>query len=502
MAKYKNQKCIHCLNYFEELTEDHIPPYSWYPNSTPLNLEKWTVPSCEACNKKLGAIEEELFDRLSVCLDENDPAAFGLAMQPKKQKHAGRYMKFLNDTLTSYAPYLYNEGINNVLKRGTPKEGVRTKYMVRIPGEKLYAINEKIIRGLEFILRGRLIESNKGMMILTPHANNKEHEEWITKWDKDLLIPYEENVHRGPGFTIRYATNPRDDDWIVYNFLLWNHLEVWALVYPISRQLKERTNEQRKSMEYLRQAIDSYNKNDYNQALMFADKSINLDPQNFTALRLRADAFYKTKKLNESLEELNSYMEIKSRNFKAATDKVLLLLELKMYEEALVAVDYALSLRQDEYITWCEKGDILYYLSRHHESIDAYNEVLELKPDYYKAARRKVTALILVGQFQEAIRFFEHYDFPDKEYNDMLNNIGYSCLQTEEFEKARKYLMEAERVGGIHTTYYTYYTYYNMSKLNYKQKRFVQAIRYYLKFRQAHFRSWMESSKNPVEPEV
>ena len=44
--------CVYCLKLFEELTSDHVFPKSWYPETTPENLEKWQMPACVECNQE------------------------------------------------------------------------------------------------------------------------------------------------------------------------------------------------------------------------------------------------------------------------------------------------------------------------------------------------------------------------------------------------------------------------------------------------------------------
>lgn len=243
MPKYIKQKCIHCLEYFNELTKDHIFPSSWYPDSTPLNLEKWTVPSCAECNRELGKAEEKLFNRLSICLDENDIASLGLSKRkllykPKDKRSAGRQIKFLMDILKNFVPYLYDESNNKVLKRGTPKEGIRTRRMIRIPSKELYLVSEKIIKGLEFKLRNRLIDKDRKIEIIIPHANNKKESELVDKWE-ELIFSAEKNVHRGHGFVVKYGVNSSDEDWVIYNVLIWNYLEIWAMLHPKDNKIKK-----------------------------------------------------------------------------------------------------------------------------------------------------------------------------------------------------------------------------------------------------------------------
>src|SRR6266508_1801198 len=70
-------KCVHCLKDFEVLTWDHVLPESWYPEGAN-EKEKWQVPSCEPCNKRLGKIEENLLIKLGLCLDPGDLNSLGI----------------------------------------------------------------------------------------------------------------------------------------------------------------------------------------------------------------------------------------------------------------------------------------------------------------------------------------------------------------------------------------------------------------------------------------
>ncbi len=71
-------KCIHCFS-AAAVEADHLIPKSWYPDTTPADLNRPTVPSCKTCNRKLGRIEGKLFFRFALMLDPDDPASSGLA---------------------------------------------------------------------------------------------------------------------------------------------------------------------------------------------------------------------------------------------------------------------------------------------------------------------------------------------------------------------------------------------------------------------------------------
>ncbi len=71
-------RCVHCLREVEGLTSDHVIPESWYPGSTPLDLEKWQAPACSECNSESGKVEAKLLEYMGLCVDPESEAAEGI----------------------------------------------------------------------------------------------------------------------------------------------------------------------------------------------------------------------------------------------------------------------------------------------------------------------------------------------------------------------------------------------------------------------------------------
>jgi hypothetical protein len=71
-------KCVHCLKDGVDLTSDHMFPKSWYPDTTPENLEQWQFPCCRGCNQRYSKIEDDLLNRFALVLDAKHPASQGL----------------------------------------------------------------------------------------------------------------------------------------------------------------------------------------------------------------------------------------------------------------------------------------------------------------------------------------------------------------------------------------------------------------------------------------
>src|SRR5437868_4605227 len=72
-------RCVHCHKTLTKRTKDHVFPKSWFPENTPSNVQRWTVPSCADCNGNSGEMEKELFMRLTLCVDPRKAEASGLS---------------------------------------------------------------------------------------------------------------------------------------------------------------------------------------------------------------------------------------------------------------------------------------------------------------------------------------------------------------------------------------------------------------------------------------
>jgi hypothetical protein len=70
--------CAHCLQFSDDLTWDHVFPQAWYPETTPLDLEKWKMPACQDCNARFGRLERDLLVRLGLCVPPATAATAGI----------------------------------------------------------------------------------------------------------------------------------------------------------------------------------------------------------------------------------------------------------------------------------------------------------------------------------------------------------------------------------------------------------------------------------------
>ncbi len=82
-------RCIHCRGTLTEATKDHVFPSSWYPDTTPGEVQRWTAPSCERCNAHFGRLEKELLVFLACCINPQKAAARGLYQRVRRTMGIG-----------------------------------------------------------------------------------------------------------------------------------------------------------------------------------------------------------------------------------------------------------------------------------------------------------------------------------------------------------------------------------------------------------------------------
>ena len=168
MAKHGPGKCVHCLRDVRVRISDHVFPASWYPDTTPANLEKWQVPSCVECNRELGAIENRLLVSLVHFLDPHDPGSSGLYEKARRaiDPAAGKNHKDRARRLARGERLLRDSRVG----KDIPTEGVypglgerwerpeHEKMALLVPAEGLRRLTEKIVRGIVFKEDDRYVE--------------------------------------------------------------------------------------------------------------------------------------------------------------------------------------------------------------------------------------------------------------------------------------------------------------------------------------------------------
>lgn len=230
-------KCVHCLQDPVELTWDHVLPVSWYPTTTPPNLEKWQIPSCWPCNQDYGRIESDLLVRFGMCIDPSKPAAAGIADKALRAL-SGRHGKDEKDSRARQ-----NAG-QRFIAELTPLEQVPDHSLlpgfkeplsqrqletggVRIPRKALHRFAEKICRGIFYIEEKMFIDASYEIEAHVVKEGGGAEVDAI-------LDQYGASYTRGPGLVVRRAKTNDDPMSSLFSIETWGQLKMYASIVRAS----------------------------------------------------------------------------------------------------------------------------------------------------------------------------------------------------------------------------------------------------------------------------
>ena len=238
MVETVQLRCVHCGKAVTETTKDHVFPDSWYPETTPDDTQRWTVPSCGPCNNRLSSIERKVFSRLALCIDPRKAEAAGLSAKVMRSlgigveglcaEEAEHRRKQKLGLMAAIKPYESAASASMLPGLGS-HAGFRDEDLpqVRIPADLLHEVAYKIVRGCEYRLAGRIIEKPYGIQIFFVHDHNVPDD-----LARALRSSGADRAHLGPGFSVIRVAAQDEPDAVVYKVTLWGTLAFYAVILP------------------------------------------------------------------------------------------------------------------------------------------------------------------------------------------------------------------------------------------------------------------------------
>jgi hypothetical protein len=221
--------CVHCGAYCGTRTWDHVFPVSWYPNTTPANLERWKIPACESCNREYGHLEQDLLLRAGLSLDPRTLEASGipakalLAMDPAQAKNEkdrcareARRQRIFSETFVVGPEHWQAILPGFGWCPGSPPIGIP------VTAKSLERLVEKVARGLTYVHAGRLVTQD--------YRITMEVDPRYGAFADELLKRFGRRYDQGPGVTVAHAIAYDDTGASIFSFVLWGSLQLWGAV--------------------------------------------------------------------------------------------------------------------------------------------------------------------------------------------------------------------------------------------------------------------------------
>ncbi len=179
-----------------------------------------------------------------------------------------------------------------------------------------------------------------------------------------------------------------------------------------------------------------YEKGQFEEALLYYDQIIELEPECAAAYNNKGSALNELKRYEEALACYDLAIKLDPNYAYAYNGKGNALSNLKRYEEALACYDQAIKLDPKYAVVYNNKGNALKGLKRYEEALACYDQAIELDPNYAYAYNNKGSTLNELKRYEEALACFDLAIKLDPKYAVAYNNKGNTLNNLKRYEEA------------------------------------------------------------------
>src|SRR5215212_1797923 len=211
----------------------------------------------------------------------------------------------------------------------------------------------------------------------------------------------------------RHIPNMADPKVILMRIRIIIFIIIWSLLLPIyfgnaNVRATVITPNSEENVDYLiSQAVEAYEQGMYEEAIVYFDRALAIDPNDIDALINKGIALDGLRRYQEAILYYDSALAIDPNDIDALINKGADLYNLGRHEEAIGYFDRALAIDPNNASALYNKGNSLAGLKNCVEAIRYYDEVLSIDPNYRPALVNKGACLGNLGRHQEAARYFE-----------------------------------------------------------------------------------------------
>jgi tetratricopeptide (TPR) repeat protein len=189
----------------------------------------------------------------------------------------------------------------------------------------------------------------------------------------------------------------------------------------------------------------------YEDALVMADKAMEIQPGFYEALLNQGVALEKIKKYDQALEKYKAAGKIAPDEYETWFCCANVLFKMSKPEEAIEYYDKSINLYPRHYEAWYYKGVSLQKIKQDVEALRCFEQVIKLNPDYYHAYYRSGNILTRLDRSHDAVQAYEKAIKMNPDFVTAWNNLGVVLSKIGRIKDAVKCY---ERAIKINPEYY------------------------------------------------
>ncbi|MDR1983896.1 MAG: tetratricopeptide repeat protein [Prevotellaceae bacterium] len=230
------------------------------------------------------------------------------------------------------------------------------------------------------------------------------------------------------------------------------------------------------AQEYFKQGYDCADKGDYDKAIEYYNKVIELKPDTETAYNNLGIAYHNKGDNDKAIEYYKKAIELKPDDAFAYSNLGLAYDNTGNYDKAIEYYKKAIELKPDDAITYYNFGIVYYHKGDNDKAIGYWNETIILKPDYTDAYYNLGFAYYNKGDNDKAIEYYNKAVELKPDFTNAYNNLGVAYYYKGDYDKAIEYYNKAVELKPDDATVYN-----NIGEAYYYKGDYDKAIEYWNK---------------------
>ena len=184
------------------------------------------------------------------------------------------------------------------------------------------------------------------------------------------------------------------------------------------------------------------------EAIQSFDRVIELNPQFAESWYNKGSTLKSLGKYEEALQSYNKAIELNPQDADFCNGKGVTLVKIGKYEEALQSYNKAIELNPRDSNFWNNKGEVLTQQGKFEEAIQAFHKAIEINPRFAEAWNNKGQTFYNLGNYEEAVQSYDKAIMINPQEADFWNNKGAAFSQLGKYEKAIQSYSQAIQIDN------------------------------------------------------
>lgn len=223
-------------------------------------------------------------------------------------------------------------------------------------------------------------------------------------------------------------------------------------------------------------AMIEFQQGRFESGLGYIEKSIDIDPNQFTAYGNRGAALFALGRFDEAFDDYNRAIALNKNYAEAYYNRGILHEKHGRHHEALTDYDKAIELRQNYTNAYNNRGNILKELKRYEEALLSYDQAIKFNPRHAEAHYNRGVIFKELRRFQEALSQYHQAIALKNNYVEAYNNCGNVLIDLKKLEEALACFQKAIEINPNYA-----FAYNGQGNVLMELKRFDEALLSYEK---------------------